>query len=240
MRIHIFVDVENISPILFEKSFAYLKHRYEIVKVDIIGKEAVLPTTYTKYRDNPRFRFTNCFYGKNSADTFLTAYIVRALFEESLTDGFVVISQDRDLAIAVKFITDYHKQAILVSEENKEFQHLKDIGADMNLVCKLGFEVKKPKKHTIPYFGIPEVQKKNFTYTPTTIFIKTGENKLIRVHFYNGIKYNLFLNIIPVKKIRQGYSTSRKFKDILKESYLCVIKDKVYVDIDLILQEENL
>lgn len=238
MRIHIFVDAENIPKGLFEKSYTYFTHRYDVVKVDIVGKERHISYYRDNYSCSSKFKFTNCFYGKNSADTFLTAYILQALFEESLTECFVILTQDRDLSVAVKFITDYNKQVILVSNIDKILSNLKDMNINMGLVSSMQFDIKKQKKESLFYFPIPEAQIKNFAYIPKTIFLRTGENRLIKVHFYDGIKYNLFLNIIPVKKIRQGYSTKLKFKDILAYSYLYIKNDMVFIDLDKILEGE--
>lgn len=242
LRIHIFVDAENVSSRLFEKSYKYLKNRYEVVQVDVFSKENTLPNLYRSYNGNCKFNYIKCFYGKNSADTFMTTSIVKALYEEPLTGGFVLVTQDRDFAPAIKAITDCNKQAIIVTEKNKIINNIKAVGANMKFITNIETEVVPTKalNEKFKKFNIPEEQKQHLTRwdMSQTIFIK-GNGNMSEVYFCNGMDYDKFLNIIPVQRIRTGFPKSKKLADILAESFLIVEDNKIYLDIDRIFEEEE-
>ena len=73
--------------------------------------------------------------------------------------------------------------------------------------------------------------KKLQAYDMTTCFLKT-QSGLLEVPFARGIDMNLFCRLIPLTEIRKGYGKTRKMKDILAESHLCVQQNRVYIDID--------
>lgn len=232
MRAHIFVDAENINPILFETSYKDLKTKYVITKVDVFSKKETLPTWYSKYD----FNFVNCFHSKNSADTFMTAYIIKAVYEEALTDIFVVISQDNDLSPAIKVVTDNNKQAISITEIDKKLKNLKEIGINKEYFTQLTYKI--PPKTNYFKAHIPKSALKNYTgYDMSqTIFIKYNSN-ITEIFFNNGMEYNKFLNSMHstvMNRIRKGYSNSTKLLDILYENYLIVKNGRIYVDTERI------
>lgn len=238
LRVHIFVDAENVNPKLFKLSYAELKLKYDIVRIDIFSKESSLPTMYEKY-NSKKFNIIKCFYGKNSADTFMTSYIVRAVYEEALTDYFAILTQDRDFAPAIKVVTDNNKYVILVTEENKIINNLISIGVNMKYFTNTKYSISKTKEYKKA--TIPKTQQKHIVNydTSRTIFIKNAKNQIIEAFFNNGMEFSVFLNTLAkanIDKIKQGYSKSTKLTDILKDSFLVVKDGKIYCDMERILQ----
>lgn len=240
MRVHVFVDAENISPRLFVKSYSYLKKRYEIVRIDIFSKEDTLPKLYKCFGDNKKVKYTKCFYNKNSADTFMVAYSIKALYEESLTGGFVFITQDKDFSPAIKVITEYKKQAIIVTEKDMVINNLKEIGADMKYVTNVELEVDRKKSaDKIKAFTIPTAHQtccKAYDMSQT-ILIQDGNNQFVEVSFCNNMDYEDFCSIIPKQRIKKGFPKEMEFEDILKKSFLKVEDNKVFIDTDKIEEE---
>ena len=68
-------------------------------------------------------------------------------------------------------------------------------------------------------------------YELTTCFLKTQQG-LLEVPFANGIELQLFSRIIPLAEVRKGYGKNKKLRDILTESHLKVLDNKVYIDTD--------
>ena len=58
---------------------------------------------------------------------------------------------------------------------------------------------------------------------------------IYEVPFKNGMDMNLFTCLIPLKKIKSGYSKSKKLREILLDSYIYVKNEKVFIDIESIL-----
>jgi hypothetical protein len=94
LRAHIFVDCENINTEMFKQAYVKLKKRYEIVKCDLYGKESVMPKFYKSYTGKI-FERHNCFFGKNSADTFMCTAMTKACYEEILTVCFIIFTNVR-------------------------------------------------------------------------------------------------------------------------------------------------
>lgn len=235
MRAHIFVDAENISPLLFSESYADLKTKYIISSIDVFSKEETLPHKYNKYK----FNFVKCFYGKNSADTFMTSYIVKSVYEEALTDIFIIITQDNDLSPAIKMVTDNKKQAILITNKGRELKNLEEIGVNKKYFTHLEYDVVSKNKYILAQ--LPKNGLENFSeYDLTkTIFIKYNGH-ITEIFFNDGMNYKKFLNSIrpdTMKQIRKGYSKSTKLLKILYKNYLVVKNDRIYVDTDRILED---
>ena len=113
MEAHIFIDAENIRPEIGFRAVEKYKRDYEIKRVDIVGK---LETISARYKNaGEPYRVQNCFYGKNSADTWLCVEIAKTIFEEPETETVIIISNDKDFLPAVKLAVDKKRYVIFVS-----------------------------------------------------------------------------------------------------------------------------
>ncbi|ANR71566.1 hypothetical protein AXF19_11650 [Selenomonas sp. oral taxon 126] len=222
MKIHAFVDAENIDERLFNKGCSELRKEHELFQIDVFGK--AMPTWASAYNYIP------CFFGKNSADTFMTAAIVRAVYEEPQTDIFAIFSHDRDFLPAIKVITDNRRRAMIVTERGMKESHLKHIAVDMNYLDNIELDLLKKKTPVQP--PLTENERKRLEkYELTTCFLKTQQG-IVEVPFANGMELILFARIIPLAQVRSGYPKSKRLRDILVESHLKVLNDKVYIDTD--------
>lgn len=228
MIIHIFVDAENISPKVFKESYKQLRTQHNIVKVDIFGKETTVPSTYSQYTGKI-FEFIRCYYGKNSADTFMTASIIKALYNEPLVDAFVLVTQDKDFAPAIKAITEYGKQVILVTEKDKTIRILQEVGVNMRYVTNIEIPIisNKRKDKPKPVIYVKGAEQYDLTHT---CFIKNGVGALLEVPFCSGMLFSVFINILPLKAVKRGFSKNTKLTSILYNSYLVVKDEKIYYD----------
>ncbi|MBQ6759577.1 MAG: NYN domain-containing protein [Selenomonadaceae bacterium] len=115
MIAHVFVDAENIPPYVTFKVVGHFGREHTITKVDIIGKEETLAHKYRNL-DETLYRIQNCFYGKNSAVTWLCLEMVRAIIDEPNLELIIIISSDKDFLPAIKFAVDFDKKIIFVSD----------------------------------------------------------------------------------------------------------------------------
>lgn len=114
MSAHIFIDAENVKPEIGLKAVKKFGNEYHIERVDIIGKEDAISS---KYRDaGESYHVQNCYYGKNSADTWLCTEIAKTIFEKPEVEVIILVSSDRDFLAAVKLATDQNRKVILVSD----------------------------------------------------------------------------------------------------------------------------
>lgn len=208
MRAHIFVDCENIDTFVFKKAYSSLATKYQIVKCDFYGKEENMPKFYKTYTGKV-FERHNCFCGKNSADTFLCVDMVKACYEELLTDCFIIFSQDRDFSIAIKLLVDKNKKVIVVTKMNGLMSNLEAVGVDLKLVENIQVNTKMPR-----LYG-------------TTCFIKHN-SKIEEVPFHNGISLNEFGQVFKDYNLRKYYPNRRKFSKICEDNLLKVVNGKVY------------
>lgn len=233
MRLHIFVDAENISTKSFFDGMKQLRLLHSIAKVDVFAKE--MP----QYLDNFPCNFIKCFYGKNSADTFLAANIVKALYEEPLTDGFAIFSGDTDFAPVIKVITDAKKPVIVIDAYQSLDDKLKELDVDMRYFQRIGTRVgvnrppkgkyKQIRKVKIP---ISKKMKKLFPQKPQTVFLMT--HKIIyEIPFFNGISIQAFTNDLPITTLLNHYCTT-KLKTVLEKNYLKIEDNRVYIDLEKI------
>ena len=79
MNAHIFIDADNIKPEIGFKAIKKFSVDYSIAQVEIIGNETTLSSKYLEMSDI--YNIKNCFYGKNSADTWLCTEIAKTIFE---------------------------------------------------------------------------------------------------------------------------------------------------------------
>lgn len=222
MRIHAFVDAENITEKLFDKGCRELQKEHELFQIDVFAK--------TEPSWAARYHYVPCFFGKNSADTFMTAAIVRAVYEEPQTDIFAIFSHDRDFIPAIKVITDNKRRAMIVTERGMKEAHLKHLAVDMNYLDNVEVDLIKSNGGDQPPLTPNEIRRLQ-TYDLTTCFLKTAHG-IIEVPFANGMELVLFARIIPLKEVRMGHSKNKKLRTILADSHLKVVNDKVYIDTD--------
>lgn len=116
MSAHIFIDADNIKPEVGFQAIEKFSGGYLIDQVDIIGNETTLSSRYLEASD--RYNIKNCFYGKNSADTWLCTEIAKTIFEKPEVDTVIIVSSDRDFLAAIKLATDQKRKVILVSDGN--------------------------------------------------------------------------------------------------------------------------
>ena len=208
MRAHIFVDCENISIEVFKKAYTELKRKYEIVKCDLYGKESCIPKFYDNYTGKI-FERHNCFFGKNSADTFMCVDIAKSCYEELLTDCFIIFTQDKDFSIAVKLLVDNHKKVVVVTKMNGLMSNLGAVGVDLKQIENIQVNTKLPS-----LYG-------------TTCFIKHN-NKIEEVPFHNGISLNEFGQVFKDRNLRKYYPSTRKLSKICEDNLLKVVNNRVY------------
>lgn len=174
MNAHIFIDAENIKPEVGFKAIEKFSGEYTVEQVDIIGNETTLSSKYLEASN--RYNIKNCFFGKNSADTWLCTEIAKTIFEKPQVDTIIIVSSDRDFLAAIKLSTDQKRKVILVSDGNGH-KNLKallyDLRINPDLVELVDFktdldvaqpEKKKPappvKKAPTTYFEIIPTEKK--------------------------------------------------------------------------------
>ena len=204
MRAHIFVDCENIDTFVFKKAYSSLATKYQIVKCDFYGKEENMPKFYKTYTGKV-FERHNCFCGKNSADTFLCVDMVKACYEELLTDCFIIFSQDRDFSIAIKLLVDKNKKVIVATKLNGLMSNLEAVGVDISKVENLQVNTK----------------------LKSTCFFKFG-TQIKEVPFDNGISLNEFGEVLKQYHMRKYYNKNIRLHTACEDNLLKVVNGKVY------------
>ena len=108
MKTHVFIDAENIpwqqAMMFYEK----VCEQYDVNFCDVIGKLEILAMHYFKFKSDA-FRLCPCNIGKNSADTWLTVYMAKAIYEEDETGQIVILSSDRDFVPIIKLALERQK-----------------------------------------------------------------------------------------------------------------------------------
>lgn len=224
MRIHVFVDGENISTKAFFNGLQQLRLLHKITKIDVFGKDK------PRYMDNLNCNFIKCFRGKNSADTFMTASIVRAVYEEPLTDGFAIFTSDSDFAPAIKVVTDAKKPIFLVTEQGSIEEHLRDIYVDLSLVTQINLRGISSNNNFIRC-NIPDKEHKFIQQNNiNSIFIKARE-KIYEIPFVNGMDIDTFCRIAPIKEIKKNFPKSTKVSEILLMNYIRLVDNCLYLEV---------
>lgn len=232
MIAHVFVDAENISPAVTFKVVEYFGREHTITKVDIIAKEDTLPYKY-RVLDGNLYRVQNCFYGKNSADTWLCIEMVRAIIDEPDLELIIIVSSDKDFLPAIKFAADFEKKILIVSngaghktlaEQLEKLQvdktafELKDFRVDFGEVPtkiekflpQLSFYMKK-------YFFDREERIK-------LILVKQGA-QLFEVPFVAGMNTSTFRQLL----LELGILSKREpIKDFVTQNFLKLFRNKIY------------
>lgn len=231
MIAHVFVDAENIPPSVTFKVVEHFGKEHTITRVDIIAKEDTLPYKYRNL-DEKIYRVQNCFYGKNSADTWLCFEMVRAIIDEPYLELIIIVSSDKDFLPAVKFAADFEKKIFIVSNGvgHKTFtEQLKILGVSPDSVELKDFRLQ---------FGLPEklekilpkldFRSKKFLFDREKqikfILLKKNE-KFFELPFVPGMRVEIFARILRELKILKKADSVR---DFIAENFLKVAREKVY------------
>ena len=234
MRVHVFVDVENVSNKVLTSSLKEVSQMNKLVVVSLFGK--VIPSV-DEILNELNIKYVNrihCNYGKNSADTFMATAIISEAYEHPLTDTFVILSKDRDFAPVIKHLTSIKKQVILMEAINMFDKILKDLNVDMNYfsfqpveqICNRQMLYERIQ----PCHLKPKFFEEDKVYT--SIFFKSMNGKIFEVPFYNGMNMNTFCTYLPIKRMKKGYGKKLTIADILRKQGFKVIKNKIYFDIE--------
>ncbi len=232
MVAHVFVDAENISPAVTFKVVEHFGKAHTVTKVDIIAKEDSLPFRYRDL-DEKLYRVQNCFYGKNSADTWLCIEIVRAIIDEPDLELIIIVSGDKDFLPAIKFAVDFEKKVVVVSNgagHKTLTEQLRALHVSPDAV-----ELKDYRLH----FGDPTPGLEKFLPQMSFflkkyffdreerikfILVKKGA-QLVEVPFIRGMGSGIFRRLlIDLNVISKGDSV----KDFITHNFLKLAHDRVF------------
>ena len=263
MSAHIFIDADNIKPEVGFKAIKKFSVDYSIEQVDIVGNETTLSNKYLEASDIYNIR--NCFYGKNSADTWLCTEIAKTIFENPKVDTIIIVSSDRDFLAAIKLVTDQKRKVILVSDGNGH-KNLKallyDLRINPDLIELVDFKTgltipeniipKEGKNTSMEIFSPnPNVNKvrelrKKLTPHMQTFFTKHENEfnfisirhagKLIEIPFIDGINISTFTNILIALKIIDDGKIIQK---IIDDNALKLDDKKIYKVEEKILEQKK-
>lgn len=247
MSAQIFIDAENIQPEICFKTVKKFRREYKIDRVDIFGKEDVMSRQYLNV--GGIFHFNNCFYGKNSADTWLCTAIIKTIFEKSYVDVIILISNDRDFLPAIKFANEHNRRVIFVSngvghKNLYNLFHELDINFDLIELIDYRVELDDDPEDFAEFNSLnfsekieklakifPEMspgianyflkRKKSLRF----IFIRK-KNKFIEIPFIDGIGASTFMNILLDMKIIENDSTAEK---VAAENFLKFENNRIYL-----------
>ena len=232
MVAHVFVDAENISPAVTFKVVEHFGKEHTVTKVDIIAKEDMLSYRYRDL-DEKLFRVQNCFYGKNSADTWLCIEMVRAIIDEPDLELIIIVSGDKDFLPAIKFAVDYEKKVVVVSNgaghktltEQLRALHVPPEAVELK-DYRLNFAATTPAlEKFLPQ--LPFFLKKYFFDREARIkfiLVKKGA-QIVEVPFIRGMGSNVFRRLlIELNVINRGDSV----KDFVARNFLKLAHDRIF------------
>ena len=249
MSAYIFIDAENVKPEIGFMAVEKFSCEYFVEQVEVIGNESNISSKYLEAGN--QYQVKNCFFGKNSADTWLCTEIAKTIFEKPEVDVIIIISSDRDFLAAVKLVTDKKKKIIFVSDGNGH-KNLKallyDLRINPDLIELVDFknislpEKKKGAGNSVEIFSpnpainklcelckkpLPSHSKNFFTKNEANIqFIPvTHDGKEIAIPFMEGINLSTLTNILMALKIIPNGRTLLK---ILDENALTIENNCVY------------
>ena len=229
---HVFVDAENIPPSVTFKVVEYFGKEHTITKVDIIAKEDTLPYKYRNL-DEKIYRVQNCFYGKNSADTWLCFEMVRAIIDEPDLELIIIISSDKDFLPAIKFATDFDKKVFIVSNgaghrtliEQMKILDISPASVELkDFRLKFGDIPQKLEKF-LPKLSF-YMKKFFFDREDRIKFILVKKNeKIFEVPFVPGMGATTFSQVLrDLNILRKGDSV----RDFISENFLKLSRDRIY------------
>ena len=230
---HVFVDAENVPPDVTFRVVDYFGKEHKITQVDIVGKEETLPY---KYRDLNRqlFRVQNCFYGKNTADTWICMEMVRAIIDEPDLELIIIISSDKDFLPAIKFAVDFEKKILIVSNgtghKNLKTQ-LQKLRVPLESVELKDFrcafdETSQRLSRFLPFLWY-DSQKILFENADKLKFILLRKNngKICEVPFVEGINVNDFRQMLRELKV---FAPKTSIYSFCARNFLKVKDERVY------------
>ena len=232
MIAHVFVDAENISPAVTFKVVEYFGREHTITKVDIIAKEDTLPYRY-RALDEKLYHVQNCFYGKNSADTWLCIEIVRAIIDEPDLELIIIVSSDKDFLPAIKFAVDFEKKVFVVSNgagHRALAEQLRSLQVDSDSVELKDFRLKFGDVPTKLEKFLPRLTfyTKKFFFDREErikfILVKQG-SQLLEVPFVAGMNIYTFGRVLHELNILTGNDSVRNF---VAQNFLKIFRNKVY------------
>ena len=232
MIAHVFVDAENISPAVTFKVVEYFGREHTITKVDIIAKEDTLPYKYRALDEN-LYRVQNCFYGKNSADTWLCIEIVRAIIDEPELELIIIVSSDKDFLPAIKFAVDFEKKVFVVSNgagHRVLAEQLRSLQVDSDSVELKDFRLKfgdAPAKLE-KFLPLMSFYTKRFFFDREErikfILVRQG-SQLLEIPFVAGMNIYTFGRVLRELNILTGNDSVRNFA---AKNFLKIFRNKVY------------
>lgn len=232
MIAHVFVDAENISPAVTFKVVEHFGREHTVTKVDIIAKEDSLSARYHGL-DEKLYRVQNCFYGKNSADTWLCIEIVRAIIDEPDLELIIIVSGDKDFLPAIKFAVDYEKKVFVVSNgagHKTLTEQLRALHVPPETVELKDYRIKFAATSPALEKFLPQMSfflKKYFFDREDRIkfiLVKKGA-QLVEVPFIRGMGSGIFRRLlIDLNVIGRGDSV----KDFIARNFLKLAHDRVF------------
>lgn len=252
MSAHIFIDAENIKPEIGFRAIEKFSGEYTVEQVDIIGNETTLSSKYLE----AGYNIKNCFFGKNSADTWLCTEIAKTIFEKPEVDTIIIVSSDRDFLAAIKLATDQKRKVIFVSDGNghknlkamfydlrinPDFVNLVDFKTDLEIVHTEKKKIASPPvRNDSTKSEADKIKKicKPFSVGIRNYFINhESQVKLIpvkfneinfEVPFVDGMKIELFTNVLRNLNITQK---GDRTPQVISQNKLKIVQDKVYLNI---------
>ena len=263
MNAHIFIDADNIKPEIGFQAIENFSRKYFISGVEIIGNELNLSSKYLEASD--RYNIKNCFYGKNSADTWLCTEIAKTIFENPEVDIIIIISSDRDFLAAIKLVTDQNKKIIFVSDGNGH-KNLKALLYDLrispdfielvdfkNLTVTAEAEKKKGDNNSMEKISaayhlnkVRAILKRNLPL-PVKKFFKKNEAKIqfikvknggrtSEIPFFDGVNFSTLANILIALRI---ITKGKMLTKIIEENRLKIASNDIYFEDTEISTPEN-
>ena len=231
MIAHVFVDAENISPAVTFKVVEYFGKEHTITKVDIIAKEDTLPARYRTLNKN-LYRVQNCFYGKNSADTWLCMEMVRAIIDEPDLELIIIVSSDKDFLAAIKFAVDFDKKVFVVSSgagHRSLAEQLRTLRVDDAVELKdYRFKFGEVPLKLEKFLPLLSFDTKKFLFDREErikfILVKKGA-QLFEVPFVPGMTAYTFGRVLRELNI---LSRGEPVRDFVAQNFLKLSRDRVY------------
>ena len=232
MIAHVFVDAENIPPSVTFKVVEYFGREHTITRVDIVAKEDTLPYKY-RGLDEKIYHIQNCFYGKNSADTWLCLEMVRAIIDEPDLELIIIVSSDKDFLPAIKFAVDFDKKIFIVSNGaghkslTEQLQKLNVNPSAFELKdFRLNFgEVPEKLEKFLPHLSF-DSKKYLLDREDKIKFILVKKNNLIfEVPFVPGMTTYIFGRILRELNI---LGKKVPIKNFITENFLKLSRNKIF------------
>lgn len=215
----VFVDAENISKKLFNGF--YNDHPDE--QYIVFGKTKYLSSCYLRCKN---LQIINCFFNKNSADTFMTAYIVDSIYSKNIYN-YYILTHDSDLCIAIKMLTDHDKNITIVSERTSLKQNLKALGANIELIS---FESYGHRSVTTNFVRVSRTVNNSYCYDecPNRAWFKREDGIIIESPFRNGMPLTTLKKFLWPYAKTLGIGPSKSWKKLIESCYLKIYDGKVY------------